>query len=202
MRLTKIYTKTGDQGQTRLANGASIAKDDARVEAYGCVDELNACLGLWRDSLTSDHDHNEMSVRFGKLSDSIITIQNEIFDLGGELCTLSSDLDITRQQVVNQSCIERLESEIDTFNEQLPPLKNFTLPGGHPSISLAHLCRTVCRRAERRLVSLADRETIRSEPVMYLNRLSDWLFVAGRDISRELEKPEILWQQRNKGQSR
>ena len=199
MRLTKIYTKTGDRGRTKLANGADVGKDDARVEAYGCVDELNACLGLWRDSLSATSDASQLSTPFGKLSDSIIKIQNEIFDLGGELCTPASDLDVAMQQVVNNACIERLEAEIDAFNESLPSLMNFTLPGGHTSISMAHLCRTVCRRAERRLVSLATLETIRPEPIIYLNRLSDWLFVAGRTIGKELNRTEILWQQRNKG---
>ena len=189
MRLTKIYTKVGDKGLTMLASGAKVPKDSPRIETYGTVDELGSFLGLWRDTLATTN------APFTDLIQQIAVIQNEIFDLGGELATPADILDTSRQQVVTNDAIARLEHEMDAYNEALPPLANFVLPGGHPANSLAHVCRTVCRRAERLIVALAHVETVRDEPRIYLNRLSDWLFVASREVSRRLGVEEVLWQQ-------
>lgn len=190
MRLTKIYTKVGDKGQTMLASGQKVPKDSLRIETYGTVDELNAFLGVLRDSL-------EVS-KFKDLIERIAAVQNEIFDLGGELSTPPDRLDPTKQQVVTAASVARLEAEIDEYNDKLPPLANFVLPGGHPANSHAHVCRTVCRRAERLVVQLSREESVRDDARIYLNRLSDWFFVASREISRRLGVPEVLWKQAKK----
>lgn len=187
MRLTKIYTKVGDKGTTLLANGERVPKDSLRIESYGNVDELNSFLGLLRDGLAAEGE------RFQDLLAQLSLIQNEIFDVGGELATPAPALDTTRQRVVTKAAISRLENEMDAFNEALPPLANFVLPGGHPANSLAHVCRTVCRRAERGVVALAAAEPVRDDVRIYLNRLSDWLFVLSREISKRLGVPEVLW---------
>lgn len=193
MRLTKIYTKIGDQGSTMLVGGQKVPKDSLRIEAYGTVDELNAFLGLWRDNLQA-----EAGSVFQDLVSSLQQIQNEMHDLGGELATPFPLLNVDKQQVVNSASIARLESEIDAMNEQVPPLANFVLPGGHPLNSMAHVCRTVCRRTERCVVALGHTEEVRSEVAIYLNRLSDWLFVAGRIVGKRLSIQEVLWRQRGK----
>ncbi len=194
MRLTKIYTKVGDKGQTMLAGGTKVPKDSLRIDTYGTIDELNSFLGLLRDTLAGGH-----SSGFTDLLSQLAAIQNEMHDLGGELSTPLPQLDISRQQVVTSASIARLESEIDAYNDKLPPLANFVLPGGHLGNSTAHVCRTVCRRAERLLVALSRAEAVRDEPRIYLNRLSDWLFVASRVISQRLGCPEVLWNQAGKG---
>jgi cob(I)alamin adenosyltransferase len=193
MRLTKIYTKVGDKGLTMLASGEKVPKHAPRIEAYGTVDELNSFLGLWRDTLTA-----EAGGLFEDMIPRIAQIQNEMHDLGGELATPPAILDTKKQQVVNADSIARLERELDEYNEKLPPLANFILPGGHRANSLAHVCRTVCRRAERLVVALAEVETVRDDARIYLNRLSDWLFVAGRVVSQRLGVPEVLWRQAGK----
>ncbi len=189
MRLTKIYTKVGDKGQTMLASGQKVPKDSLRIETYGTVDELNAFLGVLRDHLAADAN------KFKDLIDRIAAVQNETFDLGGELSMPPEKLDPTKQQVVTAASITRLENEIDEYNDKLPPLANFVLPGGHPANSAAHVCRTVCRRAERLVVHLSREESVRDDARIYLNRLSDWLFVASREISRRLDVAEVLWKQ-------
>ncbi|RYZ59685.1 MAG: cob(I)yrinic acid a,c-diamide adenosyltransferase [Proteobacteria bacterium] len=192
MRLSKIYTKTGDQGGTMLATGEKISKTALRIEAYGTVDELNSCVGLLRDHMQADP-----GLLKSWIFTSIARIQNELFDLGGELATPSSALNLAKQKVVDQGDIKQLEQEIDSCNESLPPLANFVLPGGHLCNSSAHLARTVCRRAEREVVRLrAEEKDVRVETQIYLNRLSDWLFVISRALSKELNVPEILWDQR------
>jgi len=195
MRLTKIYTKIGDKGSTMLASGKKIAKSHPRIEAYGTVDELNAFCGLLVDKLSHSREAN-----FESLLSSLNKIQHELFDIGGELSTPLEHLDPTRQQVVDAESVHRLEREIDSMNEALPPLKNFVLPGGHELNSLAHIARTVCRRAERVAVSLSEADSIRTEPLIYLNRLSDWFFVAGRFISKQLGAEETLWSQNSRMQ--
>jgi len=189
MRLTKIYTKVGDKGSTLLATGERVLKTSTRIEAYGTVDELNAFVGVLGDEL-----------RVSKGCDSILsqlhTIQNELFDIGGELATPSKHLDITKQQVVTAASVKRLEDEIDIMNAGLPPLANFVLPGGHRANSAAHVARTVCRRAEREVFRLAEKEEVREDVRIYLNRLSDWFFVAGRAISSQLGVNEVLWSQK------
>jgi len=191
MRLTKIYTKTGDGGQTLLANGQKIAKDDLRIETYGTIDELNAHIGLLRDLIQSEGADSHSKI----LDQSLYRIQNELFDLGSELATPAESIN-PRQILINSNDIGNIEKEIDSWNEELPPLKNFVLPGGLPANSQAHVCRTVCRRAERLLVSLCRKDpSVRAEPQIYINRLSDWLFVCGRTVSRLFDSPEVLWDQ-------
>ncbi len=188
MRLTKIYTKIGDKGQTMLADGVKVAKDSLRIEAYGSVDELNSHIGNLRDHLLTDKTCEDIAT-------ALLTIQHLMHDIGGELATPIANLSDKKQHLVTSATIANIESDIDKHNEALPPLANFILPGGHPLVSLAHICRTVCRRAERRVVSLAHAEEIRSESLIYLNRLSDWFFVIGRVIAKRLGVAEVLWQQ-------
>ena len=174
-RLTKIYTRTGDNGSTGLGDGSRIAKDSLRVAAIGEIDELNSCIGVL---LAEDLPK---SVRT-----CLTDIQHDLFDLGGELC-MPNHVSITQSQV------KRLENTLDAFNADLPPLKEFILPGGSRAASLAHLARTVCRRAERSLVKLANPEKVSAVSRNYVNRLSDLLFVLGRALNRE--RGDVLWQQ-------
>lgn len=197
MRLTKIYTKIGDAGTTLLASGERVAKSAPRIEAYGTVDELNSVVGMLRDLLTDTDRKNSLQTN-SDLIEKIAAIQNELFDLGGELSVPLKYLNIQQQQVVSLSSIERLEQQMDAMNEHLPPLENFILPGGHLANSTAHLARTVCRRAERCVVRLSEQESVRDEPRIYLNRLSDWLFVVCRELSQRLHVQEVLWNQRGK----
>lgn len=197
MRLTKIYTKVGDKGQTMLASGEKVPKSHVRIDAYGTVDELNSIAGSLRDELREELAGGSAE-KLSYVYDRLETIQQELFDVGGELATPSDVLDVTKQQVVTGDDIERLEQEIDAMNEALPPLKNFVLPGGHKLNSVAHICRTVCRRSEREIVKLRETETIRDEVQMYVNRLSDWFFVASRYLSKILEVEEILWNQKRR----
>lgn len=175
-RLSKIYTRTGDQGSTGLGDGSRVAKDHVRVEAYGTVDELNAQVGLLRAELDIEHEAQKL------LGD----VQHDLFDLGGELC-IPGHVMLKPEQVL------LLEKEIDRLNEVLPPLKEFILPGGSRAACLAHVARTVCRRAERRVQTLAQSEVITPLPLQYLNRLSDYLFVLARALARENGGSEVLW---------
>lgn len=175
-RLTKIFTRTGDAGTTGLGDGSRVAKDDARVEAIGTVDELNSFLGLL---LT--HDIPE------PLRSNLTRIQHELFDLGGELC-------IPGHTLIKAEAIERLEKEINLLNETLPPLKEFILPGGNPAAAACHVTRAVCRRAERCVVTLAHHAQLNEHVQIYLNRLSDLLFVIARILARNDSQAEILWQ--------
>ena len=191
MRLTRIYTKTGDKGVTTLASGEKISKSARRLEAYGSVDELNSWIGFLRDQIQAQATFKEHWI-----DGSLARIQNELFDLGGELATPAKAINPTRQRLVSTHDIKCLEEEIDQVNEHLPTLANFVLPGGHPGNSTAHLARTICRRAERELVRFHIEEPeVRGETLIYLNRLSDWLFVMSRLISQKLGCPEVLWQQ-------
>lgn len=176
-RLSKIYTRTGDKGTTGLGDGTRVAKDSLRVEAYGCVDETNSAIGVVLAIANLP----------APVRDSLTEVQHDLFDLGGELC-------IPGHEAVGDALIERLENDLDAFNEDLPPLKEFILPGGGPAASACHLARTVCRRAERRVVTLADNEEgIRPQAVQYLNRLSDLLFVIARVLARHEQGSEVLW---------
>lgn len=181
--LSKIYTKTGDAGETALGNGARVAKHSLRVQAYGTVDEANATLGLARLHATGDMDA------------ALQRIQNDLFDLGADLCRPDMARDHEAGYVplrIIDSQVDRLESEIDTMNALLQPLRSFILPGGSALAAHLHLCRTVTRRAERLTVELAMMEEINGAAVRYLNRLSDWLFVAGR-IANDQGRADILW---------
>lgn len=174
-RLSKIYTRTGDKGTTGLGNGARVDKDSLRVEAYGTVDELNSLLGLVLASeLPAD------------IRDCLTRIQHELFDLGGELCMPGTVL-------IPDSYVSDLETNLDAANADLPPLKDFILPGGSEAAARCHLARTVARRAERRVVSLARVEQVNEVSVRYLNRLSDLLFVFARVLARTNGQSEVLW---------
>jgi cob(I)alamin adenosyltransferase len=184
----KIYTKTGDTGETGLFGGPRVAKDDLRIEAYGTVDELNAVLGLVRcDKLPPDVD------------DLLARIQNELFDVGAELATPQPEVKgIARAEAEH---IAALEQAIDHYQAGLAPLKTFILPGGSKAAAWLHLARTVCRRAERRLVTLAREKANTAEAVsptlvVYLNRLSDLLFVLARSVNAEAKVPDVVWRKR------
>ena len=180
--LSKIYTRTGDTGQTSLGNGDRVTKYDLRVAAYGTVDETNATLGLAR------LHGGDMDVAFSRIS-------NDLFDLGADLCTPDMENDATapypRLRMIAPQ-VDRLEREIDAMNERLTPLRSFILPGGSALAAGLHLCRTTCRRAERLVVELAAAEPVNPEAIRYLNRLSDWFFVAGR-IANDDGARDVLW---------
>jgi cob(I)alamin adenosyltransferase len=176
-RLSKIYTRTGDAGTTGLGDGSRTAKDSLRIEAIGEVDELNSMLGaLLAEDLPQ-------AVRT-----ALIDVQHDLFDVGGELC-------IPGRAAISENQVSRLEELLDAFNADLPPLKEFILPGGSRAAAHAHLARTVCRRAERRLVALGRAEAVGDAARRYLNRLSDLLFVLGRVLNRASGQGDVLWQQ-------
>jgi cob(I)alamin adenosyltransferase len=183
--LNRIYTRTGDAGTTRLATGQTVSKTDLRVEAYGCVDETNACIGLARVHLAHDPELDAMLGR----------IQNELFDLGADLAMpAKADEEPGSKLRILDSQVARLEAEIDSLNDRLPGLKSFILPGGSPAAAALHLARTVSRRAEREAVRLTEAGEPVSGPAMrYLNRLSDHLFVAAR-WANDAGKAEVFWE--------
>lgn len=174
-RISRVYTRTGDAGETALGDGSRVPKDHLRVEAMGEVDEVNCFLGMVLS-------HNlPRPVR-----ECLARIQHELFDLGGELC-------IPNHRMLTPDHIKRLEHELEIFNTELPHLKEFVLPGGGRATSICHVARAVCRRAERRVVTLAREEPVSPELVAYLNRLSDLLFVIARTVSRSEGRREVLW---------
>ena len=178
----KIYTKTGDSGETGFYGGSRIPKDSQRVEALGTVDELNACIG-YATSHIQDAELNALLRR----------IQNELFDLGADLATLDDHPKADSLRIASD-LTSALESEIDRFQAELPPMTHFILPGGSVGGSALHLARTVCRRSERCVVRLANAESINPEVLRYLNRLSDLLFVLARTVNHRLGEYEPLWQ--------
>jgi len=181
-RLSKIYTRTGDDGTTGLGDGSRIAKDSARVAAYGTVDEANSCIGLVLAAEIPDD-----------VRTLLVAVQHQLFDLGGELC-------IPGHAAIFDADIESLEQHLDAFNEPLPPLKDFILPGGGEAAARCHIARTVVRRAERETIALARQDDVRPEAVRYLNRLSDLLFVLARVLARASGHGEVLWNhERRKG---
>ena len=179
-RLSKIYTRTGDDGTTGLADGTRIPKDDARVEAYGTLDELNSVMGL----LLAEKLPEEVEA-------ALQPIQHELFDLGSEFC-------LPGYTAITADHVRRLETTLDKFNEPLPPLKEFILPGGSRAAAFCHLARTVCRRAERRAWTLHKEYPQNPESIKYLNRLSDLLFVLARVIARKDGSSEVLWKHERK----
>ena len=183
-RLSKIYTRTGDDGTTGLGNGARVDKDDRRVEAYGTVDEANSAIGIVLSCPTLPD----------ACRSCLIEVQHDLFELGGELC-------IPGHIAVDRSYVERLENALDDFNRDLPALEDFILPGGGAAAAACHLARTVVRRAERRVISLAHVEEVRPELYRYLNRLSDLLFVIARQAARAETGEEVLWNRRGDGRS-
>jgi len=182
--LSKIYTRTGDDGTTALGSGRRVAKFDLRVECYGTLDETNAAIGLARLHTRSDHALDAMIAR----------IQNDLFDLGAELCYPDESKDARGRLSVSDAQVERLESEIDALNRELQPLRSFVLPGGTQAASFLHLARTVSRRAERLMVALAARpnEPVGGSALRYINRLSDFLFVAAR-YANDKGQCDVLW---------
>ena len=175
-RLSKIYTRTGDDGTTGLGDGNRTPKDSTRVEAYGTVDEANSAIGL---VLAADTVPDRIRV-------CLTEVQHDLFELGGELC-------IPGYSAVTQEFIDRLENDLDAFNAELPRLKEFILPGGSPAAAACHLARTIVRRAERRVITLSKVDDIRPEAIKYLNRLSDLLFVAARTLALAENGKETLW---------
>jgi cob(I)alamin adenosyltransferase len=181
-RLSKIYTRTGDDGSTGLGDGSRVSKDSARVAAYGTVDEANSAIGL---VLAADLPPAVREV--------LVSVQHHMFDLGGELC-------IPGHAAVFDADIDGLEQTLDAFNADLPPLKDFILPGGGLAAAHCHLARTICRRAEREVVTLSHHDAVRPEAIRYLNRLSDLLFVLARVLARSSGHGEVLWNhERRKG---
>ena len=179
-RLTKIYTRTGDKGYTQLGNGERVSKDDSRVEAYGSVDELNSAIGLLAASELPAQQRTWLN-----------QVQHQLFDLGSELC-------IPEKRVLDKKYIDILEYQIDEMNAQLEPLKEFILPGGNEAAARAHLARAICRRAERRVLTLNGLESTSQNSIVFLNRLSDWLFVFARYVLKLQQGKEVLWQNPNR----
>jgi cob(I)alamin adenosyltransferase len=174
-RLSKIYTRTGDDGSTGLGDGSRVGKDSLRVDAYGTVDEANSTIGLVLATEVPDDVRTLLTA-----------VQHQLFDLGGELC-------IPGHAAIFDADIERLEQHLDAFNDPLPPLKDFILPGGGEAAARCHIARTVVRRAERDAVALSRQEAVRPEAIRYLNRLSDLLFVLARVLARASGHGEVLW---------
>lgn len=175
-RLSKIYTRTGDDGTTGLGDGSRTDKDSLRVEAYGTVDEANSAIGgiLAFDSVPPE------------VRACLTDVQHDLFELGGELC-------IPGHEAITPAFVDRLEQELDRINADLPPLKDFILPGGGPAAAACHLARTIVRRAERRVLSLKKAESVGDEVIRYLNRLSDLLFVVARVLARAESGQEVIW---------
>lgn len=184
----KIYTKTGDKGTTALFGGTRVPKHNIRIDAYGTVDELNSWLGLIRDQKMDRHSER-----------ILISIQNKLFTIGSELATdpqkavLKSGKERLRINKINEGDIELLEREMDQMNEALTPIAHFVLPGGHPTVSYCHIARTVCRRTERSVSLLCEQEPCDPSILSYINRLSDYLFVLARKLSKDLKAEEIKW---------
>lgn len=188
--LNRIYTRQGDSGETSLAGGQRVPKDALRIEAYGTVDELSAFIGLAR---VSCEELSAATPRLTELSRILKRVQHELFNLGSLLATLPADLH-PKQARITPTDSEQLEREIDVMNEDLAPLRSFVLPGGTRLNAELHAARTICRRAERLLVSASREEDIPTEAIRYLNRLSDALFVWSRWVNHVMGAPEILWE--------
>jgi cob(I)alamin adenosyltransferase len=188
--INRVYTRQGDQGETALAGGQRVPKDGARIQAYGTVDELNSFVGVARSTVA------EMAAgepRFAVLGAILLRVQHELFNLGSILATLPQDVH-PKQARVTETEVAQLETEMDRMNEELPPLRSFVLPGGSRLNGELHVCRTVCRRAERAAVALARAENIPPETLRYLNRLGDAMFVWSRWASHLAGAPETLWE--------
>lgn len=182
----KIYTRTGDKGETGLLGGTRVAKNDPRIEAYGTVDELNSHIGMLRDLSEGHHQ------------DLLIGIQNNLFAIGSRLASGSNEeAEKFKVPSLSDQDITALEKAMDAMDADLEPMRNFILPGGHPAVSQAHICRTVCRRAERRVIDISSRSDIPEVIVRYLNRLSDLLFMLSRHLGKILHVPETPWKPRD-----
>jgi cob(I)alamin adenosyltransferase len=182
--MSKIYTKTGDKGTTSLIGGTRLSKDHIKIEAYGSVDELNAWIGVLADA-PENKERNAM----------LKEIQDRLFTIGAELAS-EPEQNKKKLPELFESDIVVLEKEMDSYNEVIPTLRAFVLPGGHPLVSFAHVARTVCRRSERQVIALSHNEDVNPLIIKYLNRLSDYLFVLSRKITQEQNAPEIAWKPR------
>jgi cob(I)alamin adenosyltransferase len=184
-RITKVYTRTGDDGRTGLGGGQRVPKDSARIEAYGTVDELNSSIGA--------------AIALGvvaELAEKLRAIQNELFHLGSDLCILEEDKARMPVPRIEDRHVTALEEAMDALTEKLTPLENFVLPGGAPGAAALHVARTVCRRAERRVIALSRAEPVGPHTIVYLNRLSDALFVMARYENAKRGVPDVLWDSR------
>ena len=188
--INRVYTRQGDQGETALAGGQRVPKDSVRIEAYGAADELNSFVGVARATVAEMEDEEP---HFTVLAGILLRVQHELFNLGSILATLPADVH-PNQARITETEVKQLETEMDRMNEELPPLRSFVLPGGSRLNAELHVCRTVCRRAERAAVELARAENIPPEAVRYLNRLSDAMFVWSRWASHVAGAPETLWE--------
>ena len=182
-RLSKIYTKTGDAGQTGLGDGSRIEKTHPRIVAIGAIDELNSAIGMTIEEILT-----EESIELVSLSKMLRDLQHRIFDLGGELS-------IPGFAIIKSEHVNKIENYLDKLNEELEPLENFILPGGSRLIAACHMARAICRRAERETVALSQTEKVNEESLKFLNRLSDLLFVAARSAAGKSGKEEVLWRQ-------
>src|SRR5262245_15710907 len=191
--MAKIYTRTGDEGETSLLGGGRVRKDDVRIEAIGSVDEVNAAIGVVR------MERSGSGMALDGLDPVLGRAQHRLFDLGAELAAPSPAG--SRSGTLSDADVVELESAIDKFEAELVPLRNFILPGGSPAACQLHVARGVCRRSERRLVELAAAEPVRGEVVRYLNRLSDLLFVTARAVNRASQVPDVVWEQAIKQQN-
>ena len=181
----KIYTKKGDKGETSLIGGQRVSKNHDRIEAYGTLDELNAFIGMLRDSV---EDHS--------LQEKLLTIQNQVFVAESMLALGEGEINTSLPEL-NEADVEFIEFEIDKMNESLPTLSNFLLPGGHLMISYAHVARCICRRAERKIIKVSESFEVSSVLLKYINRLSDYFFVLARKLSQDLKIPELIWKTKN-----
>lgn len=182
MKKSLVYTRTGDRGTTSLVGGTRVPKTHVRLEAYGTVDELNSQLGLLVTYLTDSQDRNFLQ-----------RVQNNLFVVGTHLATDRSRTPLKAAGVIPPETVEEMEHEIDRLDSLLPPLSAFVLPGGGRGAAVCHICRTVCRRAERRILSLSEQAEIAPELLAYVNRLSDYLFVLSRKLNQDEKKEEIFW---------
>ena len=188
--LSRIYTKQGDQGETSLVNGRRVAKDDLRIEAYGTVDELNSQIGAAR---VSAQELASGGAALGGLAETLLRVQHELFNLGSVLATDPGQVH-PKQPRVGEADVAQLENEIDSMNAELETLRSFVLPGGCRLNTELHVCRTVCRRAERICIALRRKDSVPAEAIQYLNRLSDALFVWSRWVCLKLGAEEVVWQ--------
>lgn len=182
MKKSMVYTRTGDKGTTSLVGGTRVPKNHIRLEAYGTVDELNSEIGVLISLLPEGHD-----------ADFLQGVQNQLFVVGSNLATDQSITELRQASVVSADKVAEMESEIDRIDSELPPLRAFVLPGGSQASAVCHVCRTVCRRCERRILTLAQEAEVQEELMKYINRLSDYLFVLARKLNHDSKKNEIFW---------
>lgn len=182
MKKSLVYTKTGDAGTTSLVGGTRVSKTHVRLESYGTIDELNSHLGLLITYLTDENDR-----RF------LLRVQNLLFSIGSHLATDQEKMELKQASILTTKHVEEVEKEIDRIDGLLPALRAFVIPGGSRGAAVCHICRTVCRRAERRILSLAENHTVSPEVIAYVNRISDYLFVLSRKLNISGEIDEIFW---------